>query len=162
MKAKALPKLELLKELFSYNEETGALVWKVSRGGHKAGSEAGGLRSNGYRRLTIDGEKYYVHRILYYLYNGIEPEEIDHINGLRSDNRIGNLRSVSLKENNRNQKKYSNNKSGAMGVHHHKSSNKWQTTLGKIYLGLFSSLSDALSARKQAEKAAGYHTNHGR
>ncbi len=93
-------------------------------------------------------------------------EETDHISGVRTDNRLGNLRSVSGAENNKNKQIPSDNTSGTIGVHWHKRSGKWQAQIkadGKReHLGYFHNKDDAKAARLSAEARLGFHENHGR
>jgi len=155
---KQLPSLEYLNERFTYNKETGTLTWKTGR---RAGKQAGAIL-NGYRAVQLDDKSYLTHRISYYMGAGVEPEQVDHINGVKDDNRLENLRSVSSRENSLNQKKRSTNTSGVMGVTYHIVKEKWQARLSQVYLGTFSDKVDAIYARYYAEVDAGYHTNHGR
>jgi hypothetical protein len=87
-------------------------------------------------------------------------------NGIRDDNRLVNLRDVTHKENLRNQKLSSSNKSGMTGVSWNKALNKWRALITVDYkmkhLGVFINIEDATQARKKAEKKYGYHANHGR
>jgi len=101
-----------LKEYLDYNPITGVIVWKKKRGQRsQIGSEAGGFQNQGYRRIKLQGKSMLSHRIAWYLYYGVWPEdEIDHINGVKDDNRIDNLRVVSHRENGQNQYKHRNGK----------------------------------------------------
>ncbi|MCQ6967834.1 HNH endonuclease [Escherichia coli] len=91
---------------------------------------------------------------------------MDHINGIKSDNRICNLRVVDDKQNSRNRKKPINNRSGVIGVAYYKKNKKWGAYINsdnkKIFLGLYDDISLAVNARKLAESRLGYHHNHGR
>jgi hypothetical protein len=96
---------------------------------------------------------------------GDEPQDIDHINGNRRDNRIANLRAVDRRENMRNARLRSNNTSGIVGVTFSRDRKKWvaQINDGKVRsLGRFDKFEDAVEARKAAERRAGFHPNHGR
>lgn len=92
--------------------------------------------------------------------------EIDHINHDRSDNRIENLRLVTGGENKKNQSIRKRNKSGFTGVGWHSKAKKWRAEIKSggvyMYLGLYSSIGDAVNARKMAEIELGFHDNHGR
>ena len=92
--------------------------------------------------------------------------EVDHINGIRDDNRWCNLRDVTKSENQRNAKIRKVNTSGFNGVDFHTKHNKWRA---RIYvdgrselLGYFSNFFVACCVRKAAEQEHGYHPNHGR
>jgi hypothetical protein len=56
----------------------------------------------GYLRITVLGKSYYAHRLAWFYMNGEWPDQIDHINGIKSDNRIENLRNVTVQQNNQN------------------------------------------------------------
>lgn len=89
-----------MKDLFEY--KNGELYWKVSRGRQKAGSLAGATITDGYKQVSINKKRYLVHRIIFQMFYGYMPEfplEIDHINRIRHDNRIENLRVLTHKEN---------------------------------------------------------------
>lgn len=103
MRAKPLPSKEELVELFNYNPESGELFSKV-RFSRKilAGSLLNCRNAKGYLHFNLNGRFYYAHRIIWKLVTGEEPNIIDHINGTKWDNRISNLRSVNLSQNNLN------------------------------------------------------------
>lgn len=92
--------------------------------------------------------------------------QIDHINGIRSDNRICNLRLVDCKENAKNQRKNKRNKNAFGGVFFNKQKKKYVSRIkvnGKsIFLGYFNLIDDAIAARKEANKKYGFHENHGK
>jgi len=143
------------------------LRWARDSGSRaKKGSIAGHL-SRGYRQLRIYGECFMVHRIIWEMEVGDIPEGmvIDHINHIRSDNRISNLRAVTVLENTRNASERKDNSSGVTGVTWDKFSSKWQAKIsvkGKtVHLGRFNSLDDARIARRQAEAKYKFHKNHG-
>lgn len=121
---------ERADSLLEYNQKTGLLTWKKKRYCAQAGAEAGWLETNGYRRLSIDGVKYWAHRVCWLLSTGELPEnDIDHINGVRSDNRRKNLRSCTRAENHQNNTKRSTNTSGYLGVSFRKSDDKWRAQI---------------------------------
>lgn len=90
---------ERLRELLSYDPETGWFTWRVTRssnGRADAGSRAGALRSDGYRHVTVDQHKYKEHRLAWLYMTGKWPEaDLDHKNNTRDDNRFSNLRAAS-------------------------------------------------------------------
>jgi len=153
---------ERLKEVLSYDPETGVFVRKITANNNKAkkGDLAGHLNKIGYLEMKVDGKRYYAHRLAWLYVNGYFPElNIDHINRKRNDNRIKNLREASQQCNVRNAKMKSSNKSGITGVCWYKPSKKWkaQITSGTtINLGHFKDFNDAVKARWCAEKKYNY------
>ena len=88
-----------LKEVLSYISSTGEFIWNKSNNG-RVGKIAGCLRQDGYTVIEIDHKLYRAHRLVWLYVNGYFPTKtVDHINGNRSDNRIENLRDVSIREN---------------------------------------------------------------
>lgn len=186
MAAKALPCPTALRQLLRYEPETGKLFWKP-RGpdwfgkstkftpetearqwnARFSGKEIGGKpNSKGYVKVSIRCQDFSAHRIIWQLVYGEAPEQVDHINGIRSDNRITNLRAVSNAENTKNQKERSSNTSGMMGVTYVKKSRLWYARVNdggkQIHLGSFDTFEEAASVRRAAEARHGYHANHGR
>ena len=108
---------ESAKEHFDYNPETGVLTWRVSpRYRTKIGDVAGSMNNKGYRRVMFKGKAYLAHRVIWLIVTGKWPEkDIDHINGVRDDNRLCNLREATRGENCQNVKSHSN--TGVRGVH---------------------------------------------
>lgn len=157
---------ERLLELFQYDAETGNLVRKIGRSGPKAraGDVAGRVTDKGYVRLYVDGSPYSAHRLIWFIKYGEYVEEIDHINGIKSDNRIENLRSVTRSQNRMNVGAYSNNKSGVRGVSWSKANNKWKAQIQKdgrkIGIGYFSSIDEAKEAYMKA--ASKHHGEYAR
>lgn len=101
--------VEKLREILRYNPETGGLTWAVDRGSNfnkmKAGSIAGSVKSHGYVAIKINGQLYKAHRLAWYLGTGVWPDpalEVDHINQVKGDNRLCNLRLVTRSENQKN------------------------------------------------------------
>ncbi|HDT5935407.1 TPA: HNH endonuclease [Enterobacter kobei] len=142
MKAKKLPELSVINELIHYGSDTGIFTWKKDRGAiAKKGDPLRQVDSKGYTRVKIAGKKYLLHRIAFYLYYGEEPEFIDHINSIRSDNRIENLRACTLSQNGFNVGLTSRSTTGVKGVAWNKASQKYQCTIkvkGKsFYFGLY-------------------------
>lgn len=109
---------ERVSELFEYVAETGVLIRKVSRGNQVAGNCVKTRSTKGYLRVLVDGQRYYVHQIVWVLFNKTWPEQLDHINGVKSDNRIENLRICDTSTNCHNQHgPRKNNVLGVKGVH---------------------------------------------
>ena len=117
-----------MKQYFEYKD--GELYWKIDKGANaKAGSLASSNAGDGYKKVVLNGKAHKVHHIVYELHHGYRPEQIDHINGNRADNRIENLRPATNQQNQYNAKLRSDNKSGIKGVSWHKTTNKWMVSL---------------------------------
>jgi hypothetical protein len=158
--------VDLLKELFDYDKETGDLIWKVSKGGVTSGAVVGCITQYGYKQVRINKKSYLAHRIVFLLHKGYLPKTLDHINGDRVDNRIENLRPVTINQNQHNRKLNKNNTSGHKGVSWCKLTNKWKTSIkleGKrINLGTFDNLEEAAEVVREArEELHGSYANHG-
>ena len=183
---KDLPTPETLRKLLRYEPDTGKLFWRersaecFKDGNHTAlhscaiwnsryaNTEAFTLnRSTGYKQGHILRVQCSAHRVAWAMYHGFWPKQhIDHINGIRHDNRIKNLRDVSMVQNARNSAKSSRNTSGVCGVSWAKRENKWsaQITLNykKKHLGFFDDIEAAAVARKAAEIKFGFSERHGK
>lgn len=152
---------ELLRELLHYEPETGVFTWRVSTSNRAiAGKQAGGLKSNGYVQIGLYTKRYHAHRLAWlYVYGSWPPDELDHINRCRADNRITNLRLASRPENNQNLGLSKRNSSGHIGVCWKRVTGRWQARIMRdyqeVHLGYFGNVSDAVAARKAAE--AEYH-----
>ena len=178
------PSPELLNLLLRYEPEAGKLfwrnrpVWMFVNGMQSAlhacnkwnsrytGKHAFTTANNGYRHGDIFGRKYYAHRVIWAMYYGEWPQyQIDHINHVRLDNRVVNLRAVSRQDNMRNSSISQANTSGFTGVHWNKALKKWSAAINTngndVHLGLFHNLSDAIDARSAANIKYGFHKNHG-
>jgi len=157
-----------VKELFNYNPESGDFkrAITVSNNAMK-GALAGFKNGDGYNCIEIDGTSYRSARIAWLYCHGEFPNGcIDHVNGIRDDDRLLNLRDVSHGENMRNRCISSNNTSGVMGVHWDKDRCKWRACIslnGKLIgPGRFKTKEEAASSRMKAELKYGFHKNHGR
>lgn len=150
---------ERLKELLSYDPETGVFIWvKPTSNRAKAGSVAGCLKRNdSYSQIQIDKKLYLAHKLVFlYVYGELPSREIDHINRVKHDNRLSNLRFCSRSENNQNTKIRSDNTSGAKGVSWSTFYKKWHAYIkvnGKrTHCGYFERFDDAVAARAVLEK----------
>ena len=170
MARRALPEQSVLLQLLRYDGRSGRLYWRetdiVPRVPcRKPGTEAlSGTTSKGYRRGRLLGHNLMAHRVIWKMLYGTEPDEIDHINGRKSDNRRRNLRDATRTINNRNSALRPSNKSGRIGVYQKRG--RWVASIRhcgrQIWLGQFSEKAGAIAARAAAEIEYGYHPNHGR
>jgi len=145
-----------LKELLSYDPDTGVFTWKVSMRGIKKGTSAGCQEKNRYLRISVDKTLHHAHRLAWLYVHGEWPKDVvDHINGDKSDNRINNLQSVTQKVNVRKHGLFNTNTSGVTGVSWVKHRQKWRARdySGKS-LGYFKDFDDAVAARKRAEASS--------
>ena len=155
---------ELLHTLFDY--KNGQLYRKnIPKAGIKAGSLAGFKNSNGYLQTTVQGKKYLVHRIIFFMHNGYLPKEIDHINNIPSDNRIENLREATRMQNCHNQRMTKKNKNCSKNVVWLNKRKKWRVAMmvtGKSKsFGYFYDLELAeLVAQEARNKYHGQFANH--
>lgn len=134
--------------IFKYNPDTGIITYKISRGCKAAGFEAGYLHRTGYIQIEVNGKAYLAHRLAWLLYWGSWPKEnIDHINRVKTDNRICNLRDCSQKVNTSNRGLNKNNTSGYTGVSYNSSRSNWVAKYGTKTIGYFSTPEEAALAR---------------
>lgn len=145
-----------LKSLFYYNPETGLFTWLKDRGSNKVkGKIAGTTHKRGYIELKINCKNYKAHRLAYVYMNGEYPEDIDHINGVKDDNRISNLRSVSKAINMRNRKRNKNGENEHRNVY--KQKNRYIVTISAVgFVGSYITIEEALDARNTIMIKLGY------
>lgn len=118
--------------LLDYSPSTGIFKWKVDRRRKCIGQKAGGeSTSRGYQRIKIDQKRYYSHRLAWLFVYGQWPgNEIDHINGIRNDNRIDNLRDVSHRANHINRVVHRNGKlPGASYSNKERKAKQWEVQI---------------------------------
>lgn len=148
---------------FKGGAESKAKTWNARYAGKEAFTS---LHNRGYVQGGILGRGYLAHRVAWVLTTGEWPrDQIDHINGDRTDNRICNLREVSNAENARNMSVSKRNKSGVVGVFWDGRLKKWTACIGENsrtkYLGSFEDLQQAIAARERALAERKFHPNHG-
>lgn len=160
---------EKAKELFIYNRETGIIKWRRRFNPMQRTDLVAGCTnpSDGYTYIGINGKKYPAHRITMLLSFGFcsDELEIDHINHVRNDNRLSNLRFVTSTGNHRNQSRRSDNTTGVTGVVYRKSRRKYVARITvdgvDIHLGIFLTLEEAIEVRRAAEIKYKFNANHG-
>jgi hypothetical protein len=123
--------------------------------------------TKGYLTGKVGSRTYRAHRVVWLLAHKAWPEDqIDHINGIRTDNRLINLREATNSINMRNACLPRHNTSGTIGVAWSERDQRWRARMHlgnrSLSLGYFHEIEDAIAARKAAEKLYGFHENHGR
>ena len=151
-----------LKNLFKYDAETGLLYWKVRTSlNTKVGKVAGTHNHwSNYIYIKIDNKIYPAHKLVWLYHHGAYPSGcIDHVNGIRNDNRIDNLRHATRAQNSQNMRMFKSNTSGVKVVDWQKCSQRWRVRLqvnhNRINIGSFDCLELAELVANEAR--AKYH-----
>jgi hypothetical protein len=156
---------ETVRMLLNYDPETGALTWRKNYGRGLAGAFAGRVDNEGYRRVMLKRRSYYAHRLAWlYVYGTFPSGEIDHIDRVRTNNRIANLRDVTRTENAQNTsprnygpKRIAHRCSKAAGAVWRKADRKWEANITinrkRHYLGRFATKEAAGIAYQAAAQA---------
>lgn len=150
---------EQLKSILDYNPDTGNFTWKCKKGLRNPDGNAGSLDERGYIRIGYKGKGYWAHRLAWLYVNGeFPPNDIDHINRNKSDNRMDNLRLATRNMNNGNSGIWRTNTSGYRGVSFDKNSNKFECYIWKKdrkhHLGYF--VDPAEAAKRYNDEALSY------
>jgi len=163
--------------VFNYNQHTGELSFKKrpshhfkSKSAHtnwnnnKAGSILNYVGNHGYIELSLDYKKHLAHRVIWLIVHGELPNEIDHVNGNKTDNRLLNLKNVTRSQNCKNLPIHRKNKIGITGLRMRGSSYEvYISSGGKTYwLGSTRDFFEACCKRKSEENKLGFSPNHGR
>lgn len=120
---------DTLYALLDYNNSTGIFTWKVNTGTMKANTVAGGHK-DGYIQIGIQGKRYRAHRLAWFYEFGKWPDkQIDHIDGIRDNNAIINLREATNAQNNQNRRACINSSSKVPGVSFNKENNNYRVRL---------------------------------
>jgi len=153
---------ERLKELLSYDPETGIFTWLEANGPRAVvGERAGGIHHSGYRYIQIDNVAYGAHRLAFLYVFGYLPEnEVDHRDRVRHNNKFLNLREATRQCQNRNCGMLRNNTTGVKGISYEAPTGKWTAyiSVGKKTkkLGRFYDILEAAYHRFAAESCLGY------
>jgi hypothetical protein len=149
---------ERVRHLFNYLPDAGQLIRLVRTSNRvHIGDDAGSASHRGYRKVHVDGKRYYEHCVIWLWMTGEWPrDQIDHIDMDASNNRWGNLREASQTENNANTHIHIDNTSGVKGVYFDKERNLWAAQLHihrkHIFLGRFNSRNAAHEAYKDGAR----------
>lgn len=151
-----MPPLDLLHKLFKYYKRSGKLTRRIAGKGGKApaGTAVGSPNASGHLRVKIKSRGYAIHRLIWFMVTGIDPCEkvVDHKDLNPANNKWSNLRLVDHSTNSLNSDRVNHSKIYP-GVH--KRRGKWLARIcvdyRRIHLGYFSTVEEAIRARKQAE-----------
>lgn len=156
---------EQFREILIYEPDTGNLIWRnrpnLRKGWNTAfaGKIVGYRNDDGYLKMLANGRTFLCHRVIWSMVHGSWPSTtIDHINGVRDDNRIENLRLATISQNAQNQKNkrplMPDGSPGLKGANFQKKSGRW---CGRIkanghfcYLGMFGTAEEAHQAYVRA------------
>ena len=143
-----------LRSALSYDKNTGNFTWLKSCGSVKAGDAATNVNAIGYSRVKIKGKSYLAHRLAWaFSYGEFPASTIDHGNGIKTDNRIENLRQATRSENQMNRRKHCDNTSGFKGVTWNAAKNQWSARCAangkRVHVGYFNDAQSASFAYQQ-------------
>lgn len=157
---------ERFNQAFEYRD--GKLYWKINTNPSKKliGKQAGCKSSGEYGVVNLDSKAYSIHKVIFCMHNGTMPQVVDHINGIRDDHRIENLRAATHVTNNYNKVAQSNNKLGIKNVSWNNQNKKYWVQLVQNRKKVFSEMYDDLElaelvAIMAREKYHGEFANHG-
>lgn len=149
---------ERLKQLLHYDPVTGVFTRIQSNRSDRLNQQTGSRNTNGHIQIRIDGKLYVAHRLAWLYVNGQFPiNQLDHIDGDKTNNKFGNLRTATNKQNQENVPIQVNNTSGHRGVCFEKTrrgSKKFGAYVGhngkQIRVGLFATVDEAAIAARIA------------
>jgi hypothetical protein len=146
---------EQLMQLVHYEPTTGVFTRIRSHRKDRLGKEPGGLNTKGYVQIRINNKLYLAHRLAWlYVYGEFPINQIDHIDGQKTNNKITNLREATNKQNQENTPLKSNNTTGFRGVHFNKKNNNYRAYIchnrRQISLGSFATIDLAINAVRTA------------
>lgn len=155
-----------MQKFFTYEPRTGELIARLPVHNREIGSVCGAVGGHGYLMTSIQGKNYLNHRLIWLYMMGKLPQQIDHINHNRLDNRWENLREVNNTDNLRNTGLSKNSRTKINGVNYIPRLDKFRAYITinrkQVYLGIFDCIEDAAAARKAADIKYGFHENHGK
>ena len=149
--------IEYLRTRLRYEPETGNLIWlKAFRHSQLVGTVAGCIDQDGYVTVKIDKRQCKAHRICWALHHGYWPaDQVDHIDGDRSNNRASNLRMADQFQNNQNQSKRGHGVSGLRGAAFCRKEGRYRSSIKcrgvTTFLGSFDTAEEAHAAYVKAK-----------
>lgn len=155
---RATPSQEWLQHRLFYDSDVGVFTWTENAHYTCRGKIVGCPSGSGYLIMVLEGRKFYCHRVAWkYAYGQDAMGYIDHINGVRSDNRISNLRLADCSQNVMNSGLRSDNKCGFKGVSWHDTMKKWRACINvsgvQRVVGYYLTPEEASTAYDQAATA---------
>lgn len=158
---------QILGEYLSYDPTNGHLTW-IDKPSTKTviGTRAGSLvTTTGYRSIQIFERNYREHQLIWFFHHAVWAKYLDHVNHIRDDNRIVNLREVTKAENSRNLSQRKGTITGEQGIWYCRRRKKWVAEITrdrkKVYQKTFTLIADARLARAAALLEHDFHENHG-
>lgn len=151
---------EELRAILDYNPDTGVFTAKVKRcQSGSAGEVAGHVSKKGYRVIKVKGSAYKAHRLALFYVKGVWPsDQVDHINGVKDDNRLANLREADSFINSQNKKTaVRGSASGLVGAHRGAwKGRRWVSEIChngvRTFLGVFQTAEEAHFAYVDAKR----------
>jgi hypothetical protein len=118
---------ERVRDVLNYDPGTGVFTWRVRLSTRRNVGEPAGCKHHGYVIIRIDNRNYFAHRLAWLYVYGRWPEpQVDHIDGVRTNNRIANLREVSSALNKENLRRgHRDSRHGFLGVTYHTDYGFW-------------------------------------
>lgn len=148
-----------LREALHFDPIVGVFRYAANRGNRKVGDIAGSTASaNGYVYICVDRVQYLAHRLAWLWVHGTFPtDDIDHIDGNRTNNAISNLRAIDRIGNNQNRRSAgSNNLTGLLGVSTNPSTRRFRSKImvarKAVHLGYFDTPAEAHAAYVAAKR----------
>jgi hypothetical protein len=157
---------DMVRELLRY-EKDGSIYWKShpTRPSFVGRQALTAKSSNGYLGGKFRGYRLQAHRVVFFLHYGYWPKEVDHLNGVKTDNRPDNLIPSCPDRNKKNRARHKTNSSGVNGVSKtRKGKYKARVMVNRkyIHLGVFDTLEEAEKCRLKANKQYGFSERHGK
>ena len=140
-----MDQVERFKEAFEYHED-GYLLWKIAASTKtRIGSRAGSL-GKVYWRVKLDGHEWYIHQVVFAIHHGCTPDQVDHWDRNKRNNKFGNLHDATRSENQRNRGPTRRNVTGVKGVVPSPTKGKFTARRNGVRYGTFNNIEEAAKA----------------